>query len=314
LSYVSDKPKAPSVSIVTAVNYASSGEVRQPDLRPWFRALCNQTLPAESYEVIIADSKHTLDYGAALARFRAEEEVRVRVICRRTERGGRALALNRALELAAGDLVVFLGDDFLPPPGFAEAHQRFHEEHPEREAVGVGTALLPPEYRNPFSVWLEESGELFGVPFRADITEVPEEFFYVANASVKRGLLERAGRFDERFAHHAWDDFEYGQRLRALGARARLVPGARAAHVHHINLPERERSLRDAGAAARVLVMSHPGDYAWLEGMRLPAWRHRLQVASARARLAATRTERARVVWWRARLNAALAEGYRNGA
>jgi GT2 family glycosyltransferase len=310
-----EQSRALRVSIVTAVNYAgSSTQERPPDLSPWFRALCNQTLPAESYEVIIADSKHTLDYAAALARFRADEEVRARVICLRTERGGRALALNRALELAAGDLIIFLGDDFLPPPGFAEAHLRFHEEHPEPEAVGVGTALLPPELRNPFAVWLEESGELFGVPFRADMTEVPEEFFYVANASVKRGLLRRVGRFDERFAHHAWDDFEYGQRLRAAGMRAHLVPGARAAHVHDIDLPDRERSLRDAGAAARIFVTSYPGDYAWLEGIGLPAWRLRLQVASARVRLAATRTERARVVWWRARMNAALADGYRNGA
>ena len=309
-----EKPIAPSVSIVTSVNYAGSARERLPDLRPWFRALCNQTLPAEVYEVIITDSRHGLDYGAALARFRAEEEVRAEISCHRTGRGGRARALNRALELAAGDLIIFLGDDFLPPPGFAEAHLRFHEEHKEAEAVGVSSAILPPEFRNPFAVWLEESGRLFGVPFRADMTEVPEDFFYVGNASVKRGLLERAGRFDERFAHHAWDDFEFGLRLRAAGMRAVFVPDARAAHVHSIDLGERERAVRDAGAAARTYIADHPENRDWFSTAGLPFWLHRLRVASARARLAAARTEGALVGWWQARLDAALAEGYRDGA
>jgi GT2 family glycosyltransferase len=309
-----EKPKAPSVSIITAVNYAGSARERLPDIRPWFRALCNQTLPAESYEVIIADSKHTLDYGAALARFRAEEEVRVEISCHRTGRGGRARALGHALGVGAGELIIFLGDDFLPPPGFAEAHLRFHEEHTEPEAVGVGSAILPPEFRNPFAVWLEESGQLFGVPFRADMTEVPEQFFYVGNASVKRELLERAGRFDERFAHHTWDDYEFAERLRAAGMRARFVPGARAVHAHDIDLGERECSLRDAGAAVRVYLMSHPGDYDWLRVVGRPVWRHRLRVAFARARLAVARDEGALVNWWQARLDAAMADGYRNGA
>jgi GT2 family glycosyltransferase len=78
-------------------------------------------------------------------------------------------------------------------------------------------------------VWLEESGQLFGVPFRADMAEVPEDFFLAGNASVKRELLTRAGRFDERYSLHAGDDFEFGKRLRAAGMRAQFVPDARAA-------------------------------------------------------------------------------------
>lgn len=311
---MTEQTKAARVSIVTAANHGGMGYGRLPGFRQWFAGVCNQTLPAELYEVILVDAVHTFDYEAGLESFRAASETRADIKCRRIERAGRARALNHALELATGDLIIFLGDDFIAPPRFAEAHLRFHAEHAEAEAVGVGSAILPSEFRNRFAVWLEESGQLFGVPFRADMTEVPEDFFYVGNASVKRELLERAGRFDERFAFHAWDDFEFGLRLRAAGMQARFVPEARVAHTHEIDLPAREQSLRDAGAAARAYVSDHPERRAWFRTASLPAWLHGLRVASARARLAAARTDGARAGWWQARLDAALADGYRAGA
>ena len=218
--------------------------------------------------------------------------------------------MNRALELATGDLIIFLGDDVVPSLGFAEAHLRFHEAHPEAEAVGIGASILEPAMRTSFSVWLEESGRLFGVPFRADMTEVPEAFFYVANASVTRELVDRAGRFDERFAHHAWDDFEFGVRLRAMGMRARFVPDARGNHVHYITLHDRERDMRHAGAAAKVFLIDHSEALEWLKPGSMTSWRHWLLTMAARVRLAAG-TNDALVKWWHARLNAAFAAGYR---
>jgi GT2 family glycosyltransferase len=302
------RSKPERVSIVSAV------DDHPPDLQLRFQALNSQTLPADLYEVIVVDATHQVDCQAALMRFRAGTEMRADISCHRVERGGRALALNRAVELATGNLVIFLGDDFVPPPEFAEAHLRLHRAHPEAEAVGIGSALLIPALRTPFSVWLEESGQLFGVPFRADMTSVPEDFFYVGNASVKRELLERAGRFDERFAHHAWDDLEFGLRLRAAGMKSQFVPDARADHVHRIDLNERERSVRYAGAAARVYITDHVENSAWFKTASLPSWLHWLRATAARMRLAVARNDDALIYWWKARLDAAFAAGYRHGA
>lgn len=303
-----EQAKAPRVSIVSAV------DDHPPDLNLWFGAFDRQTLGAEDYEAIVVDATHQVDYQAALRRYRAETRGGANITCHRVARGGRARALNSALEHARSDLVIFLGDDNLPPPGFAEAHLRFHEEHPEVEAVGVSAAILVPAVRTPFSVWLEESGELYGAPFRADMTELPERFFYVANASVKRELLDRAGRFDERFAHHAWDDYELGERLLAAGMKTYFVTGARTAHIHGISLRDRERTLRQAGAAAKLYSLNHSGQGQWLRVVRKPSWRHWLRVIASRVRLAATGSDEALVRWWKARLDAALAAGYRNGA
>jgi GT2 family glycosyltransferase len=301
----------PQVSIITAANVHYG---RLSDLRPWFLALCNQTLPPDHYEIIVVDAAHDVDYGTALTRFRAEAEVQANISCHRIERAGRARALNHALDIATGGVIIFLGDDCLPPPQFAESHLHFHAQHPEVEAVGVSSVILPAQYRNPFSVWLEESGQLFGVPFRADMVEIPENFFYVGNASVKRELLERAGRFDERFGHHAFDDLEFGFRLRAAGMRSRFVPGASVIHAHDIDLHGRERSMRESGAAARAYITDHPGNRSWFWLASFPSWFHRLRVACASVYLNAVRTEGALEKWWRARLDSAFAEGYRNGA
>jgi GT2 family glycosyltransferase len=295
-------------SIVTAA------DDHPPDLQLWFHSLNIQTLAADRYEVIVVDATHETDYQTALKSFRSAGEVRMDISCHRIGRGGRARALNYALGLAKGDVIIFLGEDFVVSPGFVEAHMSFHEANPEADAVGIGSSLLIPEVRTTFSVWLEESGQLFGVPFRADMTEVPEDFFYVGNASVKRELLTRAGRFDERYAYHAGDDFELGQRLRASGMTAHFVPGTSTHHVHSIGLGERERAMRRAGAAARIYMIDYPGDCAWVKTASAPSWLQWLRVTAARVYLAMARSDDALITWWKSRLDAAFSSGYKNGA
>jgi hypothetical protein len=222
-------------------------------------------------------------------------------------------ALYEALARSRGSILIFLADDFIPGERFVEAHLDFHALNPEPEAVGIGLGILPPEHRTPFGVWLEESGSLFGVPFRSDVDTVPEHFFYVGNSSLKRELLDRAGPLDERFRGHAWDDFELGQRLIREGMRSRLVAGTLAVHAHALDLPEREEMLRDAGAAARVFESLYPGASPAPKTALWPAWRHWVRVARARVELALAPRDATLVWWWRARLDAAYASGYRQG-
>mgnify|MGYP003581383863 CR=1 FL=1 len=308
MSRTSTESTAPRVSIVSAV------DDHPPDLQVWFEAISSQTLSSDQYEVIVVDATHELDHEAALKEFNAKSTLGRNISWHRIAPGGRACALNHALKLAKGELVIFLGDDNIPSPRFAAAHLDFHKAHPEPEAVGIGPAVLPPQFRNPFSIWLEESGQLFGIPIRADMTEVPKTFFYVSNASVKRELLDKAGRFDERFQNHAWDDHEFDQRLCAAGMEARFVPDARTIHFDRINLAYREHAMRRAGAAAKVYLIDHPARGSWFKTVTSPGWRHWLRVAAARLRLAFKASDDSLIGWWRARLDAAFAAGYRKGA
>lgn len=296
------------VSIISAVDDVLD------DLAGWFNALNSQTLSNESYEVILVDSSHDTGHQAAFNQFREEGWLGHHVGYYRTDPGGRAVALNRGLDLARSDLIVFLGDDCLPPLDFAESHLRFHQLNTAPEAVAVGPALFPPDLRTPFSDWLERTGRLFGVPFDPHTTSVSEDFFYVANASVKRELLDRAGRFDEQFRHHVMDDFELGQRLRSAGMKAEFLPEATVVHLHRIDLTERERAIRLAGTAARVYALAHPEAYRWSNSMNFPAALHQLRNALTYVGMRVRKNDSARIRWWHARLAAAFAEGYRNSA
>ncbi|MGQ0761030.1 MAG: glycosyltransferase [Acidobacteriota bacterium] len=276
----------------------------------WYRALSDQTLPAEAYEVIISDSSHTTTHGEEFERCRQQPGFRGNIRYHLTERGGRALALNRAIDIASADLIIFIGDDCQIEPDFVETHVRFHETHPAIEAVGVGLALFPPELRTPFSDWLEKSGQLFGVPFDPGMTTIAANFFYVANASVKRKLLDRAGRFDERFAGHAWDDFELGERLSAAGMHSELLADATVWHMHRIDLRERQGAMLIAGAAAKVYAEIHPGDHPWLVTAKSKFTRPSLRAGRDFFRMRLGRDRAAAERWWVNRLDAAFAAGY----
>jgi GT2 family glycosyltransferase len=276
----------------------------------WYRALSGQTVPAEAYEVIISDSSHTTTHAEEFDRHRQQPGFRGNISYDRTERGGRALALNRAIDRAGADLIIFIGDDCQTEPDFVETHLRFHEANPAIEAVGVGLALFPPELRTPFSDWLEKSGQLFGVPFDSAMTTIAPNFFYVANASAKRKLLNRAGRFDERFADHAWDDFEFSERLNAAGMHAELLADATVWHMHRIDLRERQRAMRIAGAASKVYAETHPGEHAWLETAKSKFKRPSPRAVADFLRMHLGRDRAAAERWWVNRLNAAFAAGY----
>ncbi len=245
--------RRPKLSIISAV------DDHPPDLDEFFGALGSQSIPPEDYEVLVVDATRRHEYGPAHQRFLASGCPQKNVTYHRIGKGGRAKALNFGLEQSSGEIVLFLGHDYIVTPEFARAHLAFHARRPKRYYVGVGAGLLPPELkREHFPRWLEASGELYGIPFSEDMTSVPEDFFYIGNASVKREFLREAGVFDEAYAHHAWDDYEMGLRLRAAGMKAVYIPDARAKHVHRIDLAGRCQSMRQAGEAAVVQDREDP--------------------------------------------------------
>jgi len=262
---VRDGSSHPRASVLIATND------HPPPLEPFFDRLFDQTAGATEYEVILADVSRWADDPGAIARACARKDPRLTFRILDLGRASRAAGYNRALEASRGDLVIFFGDDCLAPATLVEAHLEHHDRHPEETAIGIGAAILTGRLReNRFAVWLEQSGDLFGVPFHDDMIGIPEHFFYVGNASVKRPFLERVGSFDERFKYHSWDDYELGVRLNAAGMRAGYVAGAKAEHHHDLSLDERCRVMEQAGENARAFETKYPGKHRWQRRLRVP--------------------------------------------
>lgn len=289
-----------------------------PDLARFARGLLGQTVAPATFEVVLVDIVGGVDYRGALAA--AADELRRP--CPRFQvidapGVGRGAGYNRALEAAApsSDLILFFADDFIAPPRLVEAHETYHQEFAAASDVGIGAALLTDAHRrDPFAHWLEASGQLYGVPFFEGMTEVPPSFFYVGNASVKRKFLQRCGSFDDRFRHHAWDDYELRLRLTAAGMHSRLVPDATAEHSHALSLTERCRTMREAGEAARILETRHGLPASWQRSLGKAPWRHVLDASRHRLTHGITRSARARTRYYKCRLRASFCEGYLAGS
>lgn len=253
----------PLISVVSAIDDHHAhdpGAILEP--------LTRQTVSCSDYEAIVVDH-HGIDAWREAC---ATAGPRIRFELRKG--GGRAAALNHGLALARAELIVFLADDFVVGPQFVESHLRFHREHPEREAVGIGRAMFPPRVlENEFSAWLERTGRLFGVRLDETCTTVPSDFFYVGNASLKRAPIDLVGPFDEAFPYHVCDDYEYGIRLAEAGMQSSVVEGADVLHEHDVSLRERWRQMGYAGESAMVLGRKLPGPHPGLREGDVPPWR-----------------------------------------
>jgi len=295
------------------ISFLIATDDHPPDLDRFFGALINQTLPPTDYEVVIIDATRNHGHAEAFERARARKDAGLRLHFEAIDKGGRAKALNRGLQLCRAPVILFFADDSMATPQTAEAHLRFHEANPDLHQVGVSSMLLAEELRTHFTTWLERSGELFGVPFSDDMSSVPENFFYVGNSSVKREFLLAAGPFDESFRYHAWDDYELGLRLSKLGMKACFLPQAKAEHIHAISLADRCRTMTRAGESATVFERKYGGDQSWRRKCRVPPWRLRLDGLMSLLGYAILQRESHLISYYRARLDASFVAGYRRG-
>lgn len=232
----------------------------------------------------------------------------LRVRCVESPTPGRAAANNAGVRAAEGDLLIFVADDFVPGLTLVRSHVEFHR-YLVRPAVGIGPAYFTTGCRtDPFRRWLEESGRLFGVPFRTAAQNWSRDFFYVGNASLARELYQRVGGFDETFEYDLFDDFEFGMRLRVHDVRTHLLPKALAWHDHAVTLAERMTAMRRSGEAACRYEQRWPGVRPWAAIADLPLEALAREVAETRR--AGVENVQRRADYFRALMDLAFVQGY----
>lgn len=313
----------PHISVVTSFdNYddysyddPNNRNLGRPMLMLAMEAFANQTAAPETYEFIVINPSTRINWRPVFDECMSQVD-RSRGLNFRfydVEKGGRGFANNCGIERAQAPLVTFLAGDYIPEATFIEAHLEFHRRHPEREAVGVGPGLFPALQReNDFCRWLEDSGTLFGISFAGPTPRVPEYFFYAANTSAKKDFLVEAGLFDNDFPYPAWDDYEFGLRLRARGMKSGLVPGARAMHRHDVTFEARQESMRRAGESACIFERKYPGRQPWDKTCGKSPRMHRLRASLWQAGYALTGRQKFREKYYQSTLDAEFSAGYRD--
>jgi len=172
---------------------------------------------------------------------------------------GPATARNRGVENASGDVVLFLGDDTIPQPGWLTAHLEEHRLFGGRGPLAVlGHTSFPAGTESPFMRFINEYGAQFGYSIIEDPGAVPFNFFYTSNVSLPRREFLRNGGFREDFPAAAWEDIEFSYRAQQDGLNLRYQPRARAVHEHCVRPRTFCSRQRTSGLSAAIFRNIHP--------------------------------------------------------
>jgi GT2 family glycosyltransferase len=177
----------------------------------------------------------------------------------RQANAGPARARNRGVDEARGEVVLFLGDDTVPCPGWLAHHLEEHRVHGRSGELAVlGYTGFPPADDTPFARFINEGGAQFGYGLIDRPREVPFNFFYTSNISLPRQTLVRLGGFREDFPAAAWEDIELAYRAVSQGLRIVYQPRARVVHHHAVSPARFCRRQRTSGRSAAIFARLHP--------------------------------------------------------
>ena len=188
-------------------------------------SLSRQSVEQSTFEVLIADDGTPIarraDYGLLETQF---SNLHLRVLYAERNRGP-AAARNIGLRAAAGGITFFTDDDCELPATWMESHLRVYRTYPNVSAVGgwyestydmrkrhMGNTMMHLWYSFIFSPVrpLQAEGFHYAFPF----LQFPA--INTANLSVRTGVAQLVGGFDERFFKPGSEDTEFSLRLRRL--------------------------------------------------------------------------------------------------
>ncbi|PNL18706.1 glycosyltransferase [Micrococcus sp. FDAARGOS_333] len=253
----------------------------QDGLERLLAALARQTMPAQRFEVVVAD-----DGSSRPPRIPDGLPFGVQVV-RQADLGFRASAA-RALgaRAAAGRVLAFLDGDMIPEPGYLEAACALPLADPEAVVVGRRRHVDPSAVESgwapgadlPAGAELEEPAWLIDGYAqtkdlrRADATSY--RFVISAVLTVARQVYEEAGGFDPSFVGYGGEDWELASRLWRCGARLRHVREAVAWQFGEDfggrEDPVRARRVKNAEAMTLAGKIAAPTARGWALGLNGP--------------------------------------------
>ncbi len=224
-------------------------------LRRMLNLLTTQTLAQTEFEVIVIDDGSTDETPRLLREWETKGLLNLK--WESQPNSGQGAARNRGIELATGEILLFLGDDMLPVPSLLEAHLKFHILYTEVTMGCLGLVEWHSELIvTRFMRWLTTSGIQFRFNDLKKGEQVDYKRFYTANISVKRELIGTE-RFDTDFTGWGYEDIELGYRLQRKGLKLIYTPEALVQHLHEITPANLSKRQFQAGKNEVLFARKH---------------------------------------------------------
>jgi glycosyltransferase involved in cell wall biosynthesis/GT2 family glycosyltransferase len=249
-------------TIPAAVSVVIPTRNRRASLLRTLRALANQTLSKNEYEVVVVNDGSTDGTDEAVAGFAAPFAVRTVPSHGR----GRAAACNAGARAARGTLLVLLDDDMEPGEAFLESHLREQVYGSRRGVIGAVPVSLGAS-ETPVVRYIGEKFNRHLEKLERSDYRVTFRDFYSGNFSIPRDLFLQVGGFDEEFRIYGNEDGDLALRLLHAGVEIRYSRDAVA----------RQHYEKDFAALARDNVAK--GRTAVLLSRKWPATRSQLRFA-----------------------------------
>jgi glycosyltransferase involved in cell wall biosynthesis len=217
-------------------------------LREVLPTLLDQTLSADAYEIVIADSESTdgtAQYLNDINDILPSDGRRVRYVP--GPYGGRGAARNAGIQAARAPVVLFTDADILASRTLLERHAAGHVANAGRRIAVVGCEL---QVRSLDDYRMQRDDPTSRRPLHpATRRRLSWLYFLTGNASVQREDLLRVGCFDEQFTGYGHEDLELGYRLQKDGVEILYDPEAVNYHWHPVGFAEQIGRMELAGVS-----------------------------------------------------------------
>ena len=244
-----------SISLIIPVYNDQSG------LDSCLRALGDQSLPCQQFEVIVVDN-------ASQPEMELPKDANLNCILKTCEKPGSYAARNVGVRIANGEVIAFLDADCLPEKDWLEQGLKAVQDTPPKTLIGGEVQLTLSE--KPTAVELYQCLTGFGQQYNIE----QQGFSATANLFVRREQALLIGEFNENLL--SGGDREWSWRARALGFDIKFSPGAQVATAPRKSLSAAiKQARRIAGGRyhfRKLSVVDSPRDEKGLAPRR-SAWK-----------------------------------------
>jgi len=226
---------------------------KAPLLERTLDSLAEQRLANDEWQVVVVDDFSSDGTLELLERKSVAWGERLRIV-RPNRNLGRAAARNLGAREATGELLLFIDDDIIVPPGLLAAHISAVDGRHGWGTIGM-VRTDPRIIDAPHFHYIDTRGAA-----KVRSATVPARYFVTQNASVPREDFLAVGGFDERFSTYGYEDMELAFRLEdRRGVTYAMVDEPVPIHVHHHSLQDWLNKKREGGSSSLLLLSRlHP--------------------------------------------------------